>query len=159
MFEIRSAKKSDSKLILYYIKELAIAENFPFEISVTQKGIEANLFDSNTSANALICYFDDVPVGFAVYYYTFSTTTGKKGLHLDDLYIDPKYQGKGFGKKVMQYLAQLAIENKCARFEWWTLKTNDSAFKFYKKIGAKHLDELSIFRLEPEEIELLASNK
>ena len=159
MFEIRSATKDNSELILRYINELAIAEEFPFDISVCKEDLEENLFNSNSSSEAVICYYNNNPCGFAVYYYTFSTTTGKKGIHLDDLYIEPKYQGKGFGKRVMSYLAMLAINNNCARFEWWALKTNDSALKFYKKLGAECLSELSIFRLNSNGIELLAANK
>ena len=149
MFEILVATKEDAELILHFIKKLAIAEEFPFEVSVTKEDLENNLFTSS-NAEAVILYVDKEPCGFAVFYYTFSTTTGKRGLHLDDLYIEPDHQGKGLGKKVMDYLSQLAISKKCARFEWWALKTNDSAIKFYNNIGAKSLDELTVFRLEPK---------
>lgn len=158
MFTIRSAKKSDSELILRYIKELAIAEEFPFEVSVTKEEIEANLFSSSPAAEVVILYRDDMSCGFAIFYHTFSTTTGKRGLHLDDLYIQPEYQGQGLGTKVFGYLARLAIQRNCARFEWWALKTNDAAIKFYKNMGAKDLDEISVFRLDIERIREVAAN-
>lgn len=158
MFTIRFARKNDSEIILRYIKELAVAEEFPFEVSVTKEEIENNLFSSNPAAEAVILYRGDTPCGFAVYYQTFSTTTGKRGLHLDDLYIQPEYQGRGIGTKVFSYLAQLAIQRDCARVEWWALRTNDAAIKFYKNMGAKDLDEISVFRLDVEGIREVAVN-
>lgn len=156
--KIKAAKKEDSELILRFIKELAIAEEFPFEISVTREDIENNLFGSSPDAEAIIVSVDKKVCGFAVFYYTFSTTTGRRGLHLDDLYIQPDYQGQGLGKKVLVYLSQLALQKNCARFEWWALKTNDSAIKFYKKIGARTLEEMTIFRLDSDGISELSHN-
>ncbi|MFC3023166.1 GNAT family N-acetyltransferase [Vibrio zhugei] len=78
--------------------------------------------------------------------------------HLDDLYVEPECQGKGIGKKTLIYLAQIAKEKDCARFEWWALKTNDSAIKFYLNIGAQKLDEISVFRLNQSQIENLAKD-
>jgi GNAT superfamily N-acetyltransferase len=150
MFEILKANKEDADLILHFIKRLAVAEKFPYEVLATKEDLEENLFAPSPDAEAVILQVNKKACGFAVFYYTFSTTTGKRGLHLDDLYIEPDYQGKGLGKKVMDYLSQLAISKKCARFEWWALKTNVSAIKFYNNIGAKSLDELTVFRLDPE---------
>lgn len=158
MLKFVPAQSTDSSLILKYIRELAIAEKFPFQVSVTLSDIEANLFGEDTTAKSVILYLDEKPCGFAVYYYTFSTTTGKRGLHLDDLYIEPEYQGQEIGKKTLIYLAQIAKEKDCARFEWWTLKTNDSAIRFYSNIGAKKLDEISVFRLNQSQIEHLAED-
>lgn len=150
--KIVQATIKDSKLLVYFIKALAKAEEFPCEVMVTVENIQENLFSSNSVAEAIICYENNQPCGFAVYYYTFSTTLGKRGLHLDDLFIEPKYQGKGFGKQVLVHLSKLASENHCARFEWWVLKKNLSAIKFYEKFGAQELEELSIFRLESSSI-------
>ena len=158
MLEIRIATKRDSALVLHYIKALAIAEDFPFAVAVTLYDLENNLFTNTATAHALLFYQHNKPCGFAVYYYSFSTTTGKRGLHLDDLYIEPEYQGQGIGKTVLVHLAQLAIEQDCARFEWWALKSNDSAIKFYQKIGAQNLDEISIFRLDAAKIAVLAKS-
>lgn len=155
MLKFIPAQSTDSKLILKYISDLAISEKFPFPISVTLSDIEKNLLDKDATAKAVIFYLDERPCGFAVYYFTFSTTTGKRGLHLDDLYVEPKCQGMGIGKKALVYLAQIAREKDCARFEWWALKTNDSAIKFYLNVGAQRLDEISIFRLNQPQIEKL----
>ncbi|MDB4838183.1 GNAT family N-acetyltransferase [Marinomonas sp.] len=156
---IRKAGKQDSALILYFIQQLAVAEKFPFEVSVTIEDIENNLFGASPDAEAVILYVGKQACGFAVFYYTFSTTTGQRGLHLDDLYIHPDYKGQGLGKKVLVYLSQLALQNKCARFEWWALKTNDSAIKFYTKLGARSLEEITVFRLDSDEISNLSKIK
>lgn len=152
MLEMQDATKQDAALILHFIKELAIAEAFPFDISVTKESLEQHLFGDNRAAEAIILYMNKKACGFAVFYYSFSTTTGKRGLHLDDLYILPDYQGQGFGKQVLVYLAKLAIEKDCARFEWWALNTNVSAIKFYQNLGAKNLEEISVFRLDEKGI-------
>lgn len=101
MLEILPAKIEDSELLLTFIKELAAFENFPYEISVTKSDIENNLFKPNPDAEAIICYVNKIACGFAVFYHTFSTTTGRRGLHLDDLYIQPELQGQGIGKKCL----------------------------------------------------------
>lgn len=160
MLTFTQAKSTDSELVLKYIQDLAVAENFPFEVTVTLSDIEKNLIGNDATATAVILHFNEKPCGFLVYYYTFSTTTGKRGLHLDDLYVEPEFQGKGIGKKTLIYLAKIAKEKGCARFEWWALKTNDSAIKFYLNIGAKKLNEILVFRLNHSQIEsLIESNK
>jgi len=158
MLEIKPAIKSDADLILHYIKALAIAEKFPFEVTVTLADIENNLLADDANAEALVISYKGKPCGFAVFYFTFSTTTGKRGLHLDDLYLEPKVQGFGIGKKVLVHLSTLAKKYDCARFEWWALKTNDDAIKFYLNLGAKQLDELSIFRLDQTQIDNLSQD-
>ena len=158
MVSFRPALHSDSELILQYIRDLAVAEKFPFQVSVTLLDIENNLFGENSPARAVIFSKGEKPCGFAVYYSTFSTTTGRQGLHLDDLYIEPELQGKGIGKRALMYLAQIAKEKGCSRFEWWALKTNDPAIKFYLGIGAKQLDEISVFRLDQHQIASLAKD-
>lgn len=158
MLKFIPATQSDSKLILSYIKKLADAEQFPFEVSVTQSDIKENLLAKNSIAEAVIFYLDNNPCGFAVYYETFSTTTGKRGLHLDDLYVEPAYHGQGIGKKAITYLSNIAKQRGCARFEWWALNTNDNAIKFYLKLGAKRVEEISVFRLNRTQIEDLAKD-
>ncbi|WP_335921744.1 GNAT family N-acetyltransferase [Shewanella chilikensis] len=151
MIDFVPAEIEDSKLILSFIHKLAKFENFPYEISVQESDLEKNLFSEDALARAIIIYYNESPVGFIVYYFSFSTTTGKKGLHLDDLYVEPEYQGLGLGKKALKYLAGVAIDNECARFEWWSLKTNEKAINFYKKLGAKELQEITVFRLTQED--------
>lgn len=91
MLTIKTAKIEQSQLILKFIQELAIFEEFPFDVTVTEDDLKQNLFGPNSLAETIICYMDETPCGFAVFYNTFSTTTGKLGLHLEDLFILPEY--------------------------------------------------------------------
>ncbi|MBJ7536734.1 GNAT family N-acetyltransferase [Marinomonas sp. C1424] len=153
---MRNANISEVSLLLTFIKELAVEEGFPFDVVVTEESLKENLFGEQPIAEAIFFFVDGAPAGFAVYYHTFSTTTGKKGLHLDDLYVRPQFQGGGIGKKALGYLASLAKGRNCGRFEWWALKWNENAIGFYESIGARHMEELSIFRLEEGDIQNLA---
>ena len=159
MLKIEPAKIEDVSLILKFIQELAVFEEFPFDVTVTKDDLEKNLFGQNSIAETIICYSNETPCGFAVFYNTFSTTTGKPGLHLDDLFILPQYQGQGIGSKVLHYLSNLAKDRGCARFEWWALKTNIAATQFYQGIGAKTVDEINVFRLNSKEIDSVAKGK
>ncbi len=153
--KIENAAIDDCALIYQFIIKLAKAEEFPFDVLVTLEDLQVNLFGDSSVAECLLFFIDDKPIGFAVYYFTFSTCVGKNGLHLEDLYIEPEYHGNGFGKQIMQYLAELAVAKKCARFEWWVVNSNLPAIQFYKKLGAKQLNELSIFRLTGTELDNL----
>lgn len=143
--EIKAAEQSDVPLLLALLKELAEAEKFPFEISVTKADLEQNLLGERPATEVLVFHLGKQPAGFAVFYHTFATTTGKKGLHLDDLYVRPQFQGNGIGKKVLGHLASLANERGCSRFEWWALKWNEKTIGFYENIGARSMRELRIF--------------
>jgi GNAT superfamily N-acetyltransferase len=149
---IRAAHKADIPLIIIFIKELADFEKFPFKITVTETDLEQNLFGKHPAAEVILIYLDEQPAGFAVYYQTFSTTTGKPGLHLDDIYIRPQFQGSGIGKKVIGHLATIAKQRGYGRFEWWVLDWNKKSINFFQKIGAQHMKELRIFRLQEEDI-------
>jgi GNAT superfamily N-acetyltransferase len=151
-FKIQKATLADSKQILEYILALAEEEEFPYQVSVTLENIEKNLLAINSNFHALIFQIDEKPCGFAVYYFTFATTTGKKGLHLDDFFIEKHHRSKGLGQKVMKHLSEEALRNDCERFEWWVLKTNINTIKFYNKIGGKSLDEMSIYRMTKKEM-------
>ena len=150
--EIKQAALPDVPLILSFIRELAEEEGFPHAVTVTETDLQHNLFGDNPAAEVLIFYADDLPAGFAVYYHTFSTTRGRRGLHLDDLYIRPQFRGRGMGKKALGTLAHIAATRDCDRFEWWALEWNEKARDLYRQIGATEMKELGIFRLQGEEI-------
>ena len=150
--KIRTAVVSDVPLILSLIKELAEIEKFPFEITVTERDLEKSLFGTSPAAEVLIFELGEDTAGFAVFYQTFATTTGRPGLHLDDLYVRPQFQGSGIGKKILGHIASLARDRGCSRFEWWALETNEKAIGFYQSVGARKMDELRIFRLQEEDI-------
>ena len=139
--EIREAVESDSAQILAFIKELASYERAIDEVVADEKDIRESVFGSNSSVKALICTLDEKPIGFAVYFYNYSTWQGKKGLYLEDLYVSPEHRGVGAGKELLKYLAKIAVSQGCGRFEWSVLDWNEPAIKFYDSIGAKQKTE------------------
>ncbi len=145
---IRKATINDSGLILHFVKELATYEKALDEVSATIEDIEVNLFDENTTTEALIILSDNKPIGFAVYFLNFSTWLGKNGLYLEDLYVSPEFRGCGAGKKLLKSLAQIAVKNNCGRFEWSVLDWNEPAINFYESIGAKPQSEWIGYRLQ-----------
>lgn len=118
----------------------------------TAEDIANNLFDSNTTTEAVICLSADKPIGFAVYFFNFSTWLGKNGLYLEDLYVSPEFRGHGVGKQLLKHLAQIAVDNNCGRFEWSVLDWNEPAIKFYESIGAKPLNDWVVYRLHDQSL-------
>ena len=153
---IMQASPADVPLLLEFIQELAEQEEFPDELTVTEQDLRENLFGADPAAGAVIGYVQGDPVSFAVFYPTFSTSTGKRGLHLDDLFVRPRARGMGIGKKMLGYLANLARERGCARFEWWALEWNERAIAFYEGVGARNLGHLRVFRLSDDSLESVA---
>ena len=145
--EIRKARIEDSGIILGFIRELAEYEKAPDEVTATVTDIENNLFDEHTTTEAVICYLDGKPIGFAVYFLNFSTWLGKNGLFLEDLYITPDYRHCGAGKRLIKYLAAAAVELGCGRLEWSVLDWNEPAIRLYESIGAKPQSEWITYRL------------
>lgn len=151
------AVKEDTSIILQYIKDLAEYEELLHEVVATKDDIERTLFDNNKGAFCVIAEDDGEPVGFALCFYNYSTFQGKYGIYLEDLYVPEKYRGKGIGKGFFKFLAQKAVEEDCGRIQWWVLNWNEPSIEFYKSIGAKPMDEWTVFRLEGETIKNLAS--
>ena len=147
---IREATIGDSSLILKFVKELAKYERAASEITATVKDIQRSIFGADATVHALICSLNNKPIGFAVYFYNYSTWKGKNGLYLEDIYITPKFRGKGAGKMLLKYLARIAVSKGCGRFELSVLNWNEPAIEFYKSIGAKPQNEWLIYRLEGE---------
>ena len=149
---IREATIEDASLILGFIQELATFEKAENEVIATVEDIKSALFDSGTTTKAVICTSDGEPIGFALYFLNFSTWLGKYGLYLEDLYISPSHRGTGAGKRLLKYLAELAVENDYGRFEWSVLDWNEPAIKFYESIGAKAQSEWVGYRLEGQSL-------
>lgn len=145
-FKLRYAERKDTALILWFIRELAIYEDELEQVTATEAVLEKSLFEQN-GAEVIIAEYEGKPVGFALFHQNFSTFLGRIGLHLVDLYVIPEMRGKGFGKIILSYLANLTVERDLGRFEWWVHDWNDSAIRFYKKLGAFPLEELEIYRL------------
>lgn len=104
----------------------------------------------------MIAFENDKPVGFALYFYNFSTFLTRRGLYLEDIFVDPAYRGKGYGKALMKHLAQIAVDEQCGRFEWVVLEWNKPAIGFYEKIGAKLMNDWRLCRLTGEALERFA---
>ncbi|GGK03660.1 GNAT family N-acetyltransferase [Pseudomonas matsuisoli] len=146
-FKIRPATHEDATLILRFITELAIYEKAEHEVKTDAEGIRRSLFAPESTAYALIAEDDGQPVGFAVYFFNYSTWLGCNGLYLEDLYVSPATRGKGFGKALLKYLARIAVSKGCGRMEWSVLDWNTPAIDFYRAVGAKPQDEWTTFRL------------
>ena len=155
--EIRAAVKSDAVTILHFINELAVYEKEPDAVFNTVADIENKLFGDDVRAHALICEEQGEAIGFAVYFFNYSTWLGKYGLYLEDLYVSQNKRGNGAGKAIMKHLARLAIEKDCGRFEWVVLDWNQPAIDFYHSIGAKQQNEWIINRLSGDELLAFAS--
>ncbi|RRS08382.1 GNAT family N-acetyltransferase [Pseudoalteromonas sp. J010] len=144
---IRPAKITDAETILHFINELAVYEKEPDAVLNTVAEIEDKLFGTDARAHSVICESEGVAIGFAVYFFNYSTWLGKHGLYLEDLYVSQDKRGSGAGKGIMKYLAQLALEKGCGRFEWVVLDWNKPSIDFYESIGAKAQSEWIIYRL------------
>ena len=155
---IRPATAEDSALILRFITDLAIYENAEDAVIATENDIRDSLFAADSTTRALICELDDQAIGFAVYFFNYSTWLGKHGLYLEDLYISPEFRGAGGGKALLKHLAQLAVSRNCGRFEWSVLDWNEPAIGFYKSIGAQPQDEWVAYRLTGKALTDLAES-
>ena len=155
-FKIVPAKKGEEGLILSFIKKLAEYEKLSHAVIADEEIIKESFFGSKPAAECVIAYYKEEPVGFAIYFYNFSSFIGRAGLYLEDLFVLPEMRGKGFGKKILKYLAKLAVEKKCGRFEWAVLDWNEPSRQFYKNLGAIHLEDWQIFRLSGEPLKNLA---
>ena len=144
-------------MVLSFIKELAEYEKLSGEVTATEKLLKKTLFGKKSVAKVLLAYYENEPAGFAVYFFNFSTFVGKPGLYLEDVFVKPEFRGKGIGKAILIYLAGIAKKNDCGRFEWAVLDWNKSAIDFYKSIGAKPMEEWTVYRLDSEAINVLVS--
>src|SRR3954466_3156272 len=156
-FEIRAATEADIPVILGLIRDLADYERAPDAVVATEAGLRDVLFGAKPSAEVLLALENAEPVGFAVYFFNFSTWLGRPGLYLEDLFVRPEKRGKGYGSALLVRLAQIAHERGCGRMEWAVLDWNDPAIRFYRKLGAQSMDEWTVFRLTGEGIAKLAS--
>lgn len=145
---IKPATPADTPLILQFIKAIADYEKLLSEVEANEEVLHASLFGKDANAKVLIAYEGDFAVGFALYFYNFSTFKGRKGLYLEDLFVYPEHRGKGYGKALLLHLAKQAEEEHCGRMEWIVLDWNTPAIDFYRSIGAKAMDEWTVFRLD-----------
>lgn len=151
-FSIRFATREDIPLILELVKELADYEKMLHEVVATEELMEEWIFDKQ-KAEVIIGEEDGKPVGMALFFHNFSTFLGRAGIYLEDLFVRPEYRGCGYGKALLQKLAQIAVERGCGRLEWWCLDWNEPSIKFYKSLGAEPMEEWTTYRITGETLQ------
>lgn len=146
-FKIRYATENDLGLILEFIKGLAEYEKMLELVDATEEILRESLFKEK-HAEVIIGEYKNEPAGFALFFHNFSTFVGRPGLYLEDLFVKPQYRGKGIGTIMLSFLAKIAVDRRCGRFEWWCLDWNEPSIEFYKKMGAYPMDEWTTFRVD-----------
>ena len=157
--ENKNAQENDIPLILTFIKELAFYEKLAHVVVATEEHLREHLFGTNPKAEVVLAYYEQVPVGFALFFHNFSTFVGRPGIYLEDLFVRETMRGKGIGKALLAHLAHVAIERNCGRFEWAVLDWNSPAIEFYKSLGAVPVDDWTIFRVSGDALQHLARKK
>ncbi len=157
MITIKRANEADAQLILDFIIELAKYEKARHEVVCTVEQIHLTLFGPHAKAHCLICSINGLPVGYAVYFFNYSTWLGQNGIYLEDVYISPVHRGCGAGKALLQHIASIAVAENCGRFEWSVLDWNTPAIEFYEALGAKPQSEWTIYRLSGDALVTLAA--
>ncbi|MFY9288283.1 MAG: GNAT family N-acetyltransferase [Alphaproteobacteria bacterium] len=153
----RLATQSDVSTVLHFIRGLADYEKLAHEVVASEETLTKTLFGPRPYAECLLAEIDGKAAGFALFFHNYSTFLAKPGIYLEDLFVDPAYRGQGIGEGFFRELSKLAIERDCGRIEWWVLNWNEPAINFYKKLGAKPMDEWTVQRLDRKAIETLAS--
>lgn len=138
--------------LIELIRKLAQFEKLEHEFTATPELLQTAFFGAQPSAAALLARVDGEPAGYAIYFSTFSSFTGRPGVWLDDLFVLPKFRKQGLGRKLIEAVAKIAAERGCARFEWLALDWNERALEFYRGLGARTLDEWVLLRINPAEL-------
>ncbi|MCW8306919.1 GNAT family N-acetyltransferase [Acidiphilium sp. PA] len=157
-FTLRDATPADTDAVLALVHDLAVYERAPDAVDMTAPMLHAALFGDRPLAHAIVAEDEDL-LGFALYFTSFSTWTGKAGIYLEDLFVKPQARGRGIGKALLRHLAAEAIRRDCARLEWQVLDWNAPAIAFYRSLGAEPLDEWTRYRVKGEALEALAKQE
>lgn len=153
--KIRMAEEEDTSLILEFIKALADYEGMLDEVVATEELLRVTLFEKK-QAEVIFAEYKGEPVGFALFFHNFSTFLGKANIYLEDLFVRPEARGRGAGKALLSCLARIAVERDCGRLEWWCLDWNEPSIQFYKEMGAKPMDDWTVYRVDGEALPALA---
>jgi GNAT superfamily N-acetyltransferase len=157
-FRIEPAIASDVPVLLDLIKALAAYEKLTHEVVATESDLHAALFGPRPAAEAAIAYAGDEPAGFAVFFHNFSTFLGRPGMYLEDLFVQPRWRGRGLGRLLMAHVAKIAVERRCGRLEWSVLDWNEPAIGFYRRLGARPMDDWTVYRLTGDRLRALAGS-
>jgi GNAT superfamily N-acetyltransferase len=155
-FAIRPARPEDAELIVNLVRELAVYERLEQHAKATPDAFRRHLFGLRPSAEAAIAEVANEPAGFALWFPTFSTFRGQPGLYLEDIFVRPAYRGRGIGKALLAMVARIALERGCGRLEWSVLDWNEPAIGFYRALGARPLDQWTVYRIDDEPMRRLA---
>ena len=153
---IRNAARDDLDTIIAFIRALADYERLANEVRLDRETLAAHLFGPRPMAEVLIGEIDGTARGFALYFHNFSTFMGRPGIYLEDLFVEDAARGAGLGKALLARLAQIAVERDCARLEWSVLDWNAPSIAFYTSLGAKPMDEWTVYRLDGDALQALA---
>jgi len=156
MLKIRKATSDDIPLILEFIRELAEYERAPEEAVATPEDLRRDGFSGEPRFHVEIAEWDGQPAGFALWFFNYSTWQGKSGLYLEDLFVRPRFRKNGIGKGLLTYLAKVAVEKGCGRYQWQVLDWNTPAIKFYESLGAKVMKDWLPMRVTGEALRQLA---
>jgi GNAT superfamily N-acetyltransferase len=154
---IRPAVSGDAGVVLGFIRALAAYEKLAHEVEASEASLDAMLFGPNPRVFADIAEWDGEPVGFAIWFYNFSTFLGRHGLWLEDLYVMPEQRGRGIGKALLARLAKRCLDEGLGRLEWWVLDWNTPAIEIYRAQGARMMDEWTVCRTTGDDLVRLAS--
>lgn len=154
---IRPATADDLPLIAQLIRDLAEYERLAHEVRFDDEVLRAKLFGPRPYAEVVIGEIDGAAQGFALFFHNFSTFEGRPGIYLEDLFVRPEARGSGLGKALLSHLAALAVERDCARLEWSVLDWNEPAIGFYKKLGARLMDEWTVMRVDGQALAQLGA--
>jgi GNAT superfamily N-acetyltransferase len=156
-FIIRFAHKKDVPLILEFIKELASYEKMLDTVISSEKTLHETLFQKKY-AEVVIAELQKNPIGFALFFTSYSGYQGKPNIYIEDLFITERFRGRGYGKKMFSFIANLALERNCGRVEWCVFNWNKKAITFYDSLGAKAIDTLIIYRLTGSDLQTCANS-
>ena len=158
MIEITRAEKEDTPLILEFIQGLAEYERLRDSCVATEEKLRDTLFSARPDAEVIIARLDGEPMGFALFFHNYSTFLAQRGMYLEDLFVKPAARGKGIGYALLSELARIAVERNCGRLEWAVLDWNELAIDFYQRIGARPMNDWTVFRLTGDALEKLAES-
>jgi GNAT superfamily N-acetyltransferase len=158
LLSIRPANADDVALVAQLVRELAEYERLAHAAVASEADLRRELFGERPAAEVLVAEVDGEPAGFALFFHSFSTFLGKRGLYLEDLFVRPAFRGLRLGRHLMAALARIAVQRGCGRFEWSVLDWNAPAIGFYRKLGATGMDEWTVQRLEGDALHALAAH-
>jgi GNAT superfamily N-acetyltransferase len=157
-FQVKPLAPGEVPVLLELIRELARFERLEHEVQATVESLRESLFGQNPVAGALLAQRGDEPAGYALYFFSFSSFVGRRGIWLEDVYVRPVFRRRGLGHALIKAVARIGVERDCGRFEWTALNWNANALDFYRELGAQRMDEWIMLRMNSEGIRRLAQD-